>query len=438
MVEEAPIEGEPARPARVEQRPEFTQVVSRNELPPPSPSARQNEQESQANGGDELRPGILRPTSHISAAVPPLNIRQRHRESARSFYSFQTPASPHPDARGGPGILIESLPEHVTRPCLVTNSVSSPTVLNGTSLVPSAPPRPNGDLRTDVHPRLTTLGPTSVTQVRNSPPRTPLPSTNLTSNQQAQRAAQRIGSPLRQSHQYIPYRPREVSSPSSNRTRPTGPRESEHLSRNLTGNITQRRANAGRTASTQNHRSLSDHDEEAQRTAREARLPSFETHVVRFREPDLAGLIASGVIKVNPESYPPEWMLKYAPQISSHKTDIEILDNMERRTVELRHSFDSIRRNRSYRAEVEGVEGSGVQRYFSNDSGYFSAASGLATLNTAGVMSENQDGEISAWNQPDLLPSWGPGSSTSSEGIRRTVRRRSSVPELGSRFHVER
>ncbi|KAJ4403852.1 hypothetical protein N0V82_010596 [Gnomoniopsis sp. IMI 355080] len=376
--------------------------------------------------------------SHLSATVPPLNLRQQHEHSAHGFYSFLNPASPHPDARGGPGILIESLTDPVTRHGLVATSISSPSGLKNTSMGLSAPPQPGGGHRTDVHLRLTTPGPTGVTQARESPPRTPLPHPDLAARQQAQQAAPRFSSLLRQSHQYVPYSPQDVGSPSPNRPRPNGARGREQLSRIPTSDITQRSANARPTTSRQTHQALSDRHEEAQGTPGEPRLPRFETHVVRFREPDLAGLIVSGVIKVNPESHPPEWMLKYAPQFSSHKTDVEVLENLERRTVELRHSFDSIRRNRSHKAQVERVEGGGVRRYFSNDSGYCTASSGLAPIFTAGIMSGNHEEGSPPSNQPLLLPSWGPGSSTSSEGERRTLRRRSSVPELGSRFRVER
>lgn len=162
--------------------------------------------------------------------------------------------------------------------------------------------------------------------------------------------------------------------------------------------------------------------------------------MVWLREPaDLAGLIASGVIKeMHWERGPPEWMLKYAPRFSSHKADVKVFDNAERHMVELEYSAESIRRNRSRRAEVESVGVDGGRRYRSNDSGYYTASSGLLSTPTTRRMEKGRNEQKLRCEEPALRPSWGRESSTSSEGERRTLQRRSSLPELSSRFRVER
>lgn len=391
-IEEAPEEEDPDKSERVEQRSQ--ELAGRNgrhdgQLSS-SHSARPTQRKSQAGVEEELRIRSSRPMSHVSATVPPLNLGQHHRSSASGFYAFQNPVSPHPDSRGGPGILIQSLSEHTTRPALIANSVSSPAVLNNALLVnnaPTTPPQAEVQTRTGDQLPISIADTRTTSRDRNPPlPRTPPPRTVLTARQRAQQTAPKIGSPLRQSHQYVPYSPRDVGSPSRNRSRP----------------------------------------------------PAFETHVVRFREPDLAGLIASGVIKVSPESHPPEWMLKYAPRFSSHRADIKIFDNFERKVVELRKSVDSIRRNRSRKAQVENIESVDGRRYYSNDSGYCTASSGLISTSPFGKISPKHGQDNPTCILPFYMPAWGCESSASPEGERSTLRRRSSVPELSSRFMVEK
>lgn len=394
--------------------------------------------------------------THLSATVPPLNLGQHHRGTSRGFYAFQTPASPRPDPRGGPGILVPAPVEQVSRPSIIASS-TSPAVLNNPRPRTRAATQPDEYSHTSGHPPLFRSGPTSLnSQNRKASPRTPPPRTALTASQRAQQSTPKIGSPLRQSHQYIPYSPRDVGSPSAayRPSRPQGPRPSGQFARNpVTGDgvAHQIRADVGSAANPQgNNRAATldqQHNEEAQKTVKDPHPSNFETHVVRFREPDLAGLIASGVIKVNPESHPPEWMLKYMPKFSSHKPGVEVLNNTERREVKLRHSEDSIQRNRSHRVEVESVgrgggTGRGNRRYRSNDSGYCTASSsGVLSISALGK-SGRKKGEHKLPSKKLAPPlSWSQASSVPSSQDKttsRTPRRRSSVPELTSRLRVER
>ncbi|KAJ4388824.1 hypothetical protein N0V93_006285 [Gnomoniopsis smithogilvyi] len=437
---ETPGADEAVGTSKDEQLPHQTGLAAGNEPQDrhsaPSPSVRQIQQERQDRTEDELHLSFSQPMSHLSAMIPPLNLGQRRGNSASGFYAFQNPASPRPDSRGGPGILIQPLTEHVARPDLVTNSAPSPAVVNNAPLRDSAPSQPQTHTRTYVRSRLTTPEPSRNTRDRNPPPLTPPPRTGFIAHQRAQQTAPKIGSPLRQSHQYIPYCPRDVGPRSSSQIRQSDRRDSEQLPHDPIRNTTQRRADVGPTTLARDRRAIPDHQEDAQGPMKEAELPSFETHLVRFHEPDMARLIAGDVIKVIPESHPPE--LVCAPGLSSSKADIEIFENPERRMVEMRRSVDSIRRNRSRKAEVEKAGCVGERRYFSNDSGYCTASSRLVSTNLFGPMIENQDEGTPQCEQAVLPPSWGWESSESSEGERRRLRRQNSVPELCSRFRMGR
>lgn len=460
MVEETPAKDEAVRPGKSVQRPQHTRLTTKDERydaqPAASSSAAQHSQKCPTRVQDDAQIRFSRPISHLSATVPPLNLGQHHRGTSRGFYAFQTPASPRPDPRGGPGILIQAPVEQDSRHGIAASS-TSPAVLNNPRSRIRAAPQPDGHLRTSGHPPLSRSDPTShYSQIRGSTPRTPPSHIALTASQRAQQSAPKIGSPLRQSHQYIPYSPRDVSSPSAayRPPRPQGTRPSDQLARNpATGDrvVHQSRADVGSTPNPQeSHRTTTlgqQHNEEAQNPVGDPHPSNFGTHVVRFREPDLAGLIASGVIKVNPESHPPEWMLKYAPRFSSHKPGVEIMDSSERRTVKLRHSEDSIQRNRSHRAEVESVgrdgsTGRGNGRSCSNDSGYCTASSsGLLSISTLTKSGGKKEEQKVGRKQPAAPLSWSQASSaplSQDEMASRTLRRRSSVPELSSHFLVER
>lgn len=459
VVENMPAEDQEVSPGQSIQRPQQTLLMTKDERHDAQPaatlSAAQDSQKDTARGEDNAQTRLSRPMSHLSATVPPLNLGQHHRGTSRGFYTFQTPASPRPDPRGGPGILVQAPVKLDSRPSMIASS-KSPALLNNPQPRIRAALQAEGLPRTSGHPPLSRSDPPPHnTQNRKAPPRTPPPRTALATSQRAQQSAPKIGSPLRQSHQYIPYSPRDVGSPSAayRPLRPQGPRPSDQLARSATiGDIVRpTNADVGSAANPQetNRTTLGQqHNEEAQNTVDDPHTSNFETHVVRLRESDLAGLIASGVIKVNPESHPPEWMLKYAPRFSSHKPGVEILNNAERRTVKLRHSEDSIQRNRSHRAEVESVGRDGAtvkrnRRYRSNDSGYCTASSsGILSNSTLGKTARKQQYELKMQYKPPALPlSWSQASSAPSsqdEVTSRTLRRRSSVPELSSRFRVER
>lgn len=458
MTEENPAEDEAVRPDQSVQRPQQTRLTIKHkridDQPAASSSAAQNPQKGPAGVGDDAQIRFSRPMSHLSATVPPLNLGQYHRGISRGFYTFQTPASPRPDPRGGPGILVQAPVEQDSRPGIVASS-TSPAVLHNTRPRIRAAPQADGHPRTNGHPPLSGRShPTSYYSLNcESPPRTPPSRIPLTASQRAQQSAPKIGSPLRQSHQYIPYSPRDVGSPSAayRPPRPQGPRPTEQLAQNpTTGDVShQSRADIDSAANSQENNLTTldqQHNGEAQNTVEDTHTSNVETHVVRFREPDLAGLIASGVIKVNPESHPPDWMLKYAPRFSSHKLGVQIFDNTERRTVKLRHSVDSIRRNRSHKADVERVGrgdgvGGGSRRYRSNDSGYCTASSsGLLSISTLGKSGVNKEEQKIRCKQPAAPLSWSQASSapaSQDEVIWRKLRRRSSVPELSSRFRVD-
>lgn len=460
MDEENAAEGEAVRPGQSVQRPQQTRPTTKHERndnqPAASSSVTQISQKGQARVGDDAQIRFSRPVTHLSATVPPLNLGQHHRGTSRGFYAFQSPASPRPDLRGGPGILVPAPIEQDSRPGIVASSTSSAVLSNPRPRIRAAP-QPDGHSHTSGHPPLSRSDPTSYnSQNRKAPPRTPPPRTALTASQRAQQSTPKIGSPLRQSHQYIPYSPRDVGSPSAayRPSRPQGPRPSgQHAQNPATGDgvAHQSRADVGSAANQQeNNRTATlgqQHNEEAQKTVKDPHPFNFETHVVRFREPDLAGLIASGVIKVNPESHPPEWMLKYAPRFSSHKPGVEIFDDTERRIVKLKYSEDSIRRNKSHRTEVESVGRDGmtgrINRHFrSNDSGYCTASSsGILSISTLGKSRGKKEEQGIRCKPPALPLSWSQESSVPSsqdEVTSRTLRRRSSVPELSSRFLKER
>lgn len=457
MIEENPTEDQSVRPAQASQLPGRTLTTEhdrRNARPVASSSAGQTHQKDRARAEEDFKTIFSRPMSHLSAAVPPLNLGQHPRGSLGGFYAFQTPASPRPDPRGGPGILVQAQVGQVNHPSIV-NSFTSPTVLNNSRPRNSTAPQPEVHLGTHGNPPLSRSDPTTHNvQSVKSPPRTPPTRTAFTGSQRARQSAPKIGSPLRESHPYIPYNPRDVGSPSTTHRppRPQGPRGSTNPAQTSTTGDTlahQTRVDVSSAAIPQeNQRTTSgqQHNREAQEAVEDTHPSTFETHVVRFREPDLAGLIASGVIKVNPESRPPEWMLKYAPRFSSHKAGVQVVDNTERRTVKLRRSLNSVRRSRSHRAEIEiaghggGSGGGGSRRYFSNDSGYCTASSsGLLSTLTLDKRSRSIEKPKIWCEEPAPPSSWSQASSafSSQTGVR-ALRRRSSVPELDSCFRLGR
>lgn len=440
VIEEAPDEVDPTRD---EHRPQQTQLAMNNERhvgeTASSPLAGLEQRQNQATIDDELPMRFSRPMSRVSAMVPPLNVSRAQRDSARCFYAFQHPASPHSHFNGSPGILVPHRSEQLNHLGLVTSS-ASPTVINNAPLGISGPSGPERHLRAINHTRHTPSQSRLDAQAESLPCTAP----NTAATARAQETALTTDSPFRHAHQH-PHPPRDVGSYSPYHPRPLGPHESEQLSRIPTGNITQRRADVGPATSRQHHRALSGHHEGAQKITLDFRPPSSDgTHVVRFREPDLIGLIARGVIKVNPESHPPARMLQYAPVgLSSHKAGVELWGNAERRTVELRHSAESVQRNRSCKAKVEGIVagggGGGGRRGFSSDSGYYTASSGLLSASTVGLMSRHRDQESFQYQEQALPPSCQSQESlVSSGGERRILRRRSPVPELSSRFRMER
>lgn len=450
VIEEALVEGESVGMGRAIQSPRQIQLAARTELrggeQASSPPAGLLQRQSRDTAEYELQVGLPRPISHLSATVPPLNLGQIKVNSARSFYPFQDPASP--GSRGSPGILIPTRSHQANHRGPVASSTLS-AVVNNTSWEPSSPLHPDASPRAKGRSPLTISGGRSGPQGqnRNPPPRTPPTFTALTAQESTHQTTPIIRSPLRQSH-LNHLIPRDAVSPSPYRSRPIGPRESRHLSRVSFGDINQRRAAMGSDFEQQRHQAIFGHDYDAQQDTMQFLRPpsSVATHMVRLREPDLARLIARGVIKVSPASRPPEWMLNYMSGSSLQDKGsgiVAIVDNGEKSTVKLRHSAESIRRNRSCKAKVECAGGcrrddGGIgRRDFSHDSGYYTSSSGLLSDSTGGRIAgrEREDGLFQFYKRA-LPASWSRDSPRSLGGERRTLRRRSSVPELSSRFRV--
>lgn len=174
-------------------------------------------------------------------------------------------------------------------------------------------------------------------------------------------------------------------------------------------------------------------------------------HMVLIQDQDLIELISQGVLTIDPKSNPPPWLLKDAvPRRSSpvHWRGDEVVSwkNVERKSVTIEESPESVRRDKSQRVGIEVVVGGG--RGPSGDSGYCTASSATPQSASMPQLSTRPDDiwEASMLYKRPVFPFLG-GSSPSlpnddfdtwsrrnRAAYERLLRRRSSAPSLGGQF----
>lgn len=166
-----------------------------------------------------------------------------------------------------------------------------------------------------------------------------------------------------------------------------------------------------------------------------------------FQEADLFDLISRGVIKVNPESQPPEWMMlekkkkhdEYAPLghflAKTGLGDVGTLTPFATHSVVGKRTFvEHCRAAEEPTDHHNRCDEAGCIRAAAGsvDSGYYSASSSAPLSAVSTLMSGKS-------KQAAHLRGLGIGAASldddEDDDGRRVLRRRSSVPELGRRFH---
>lgn len=436
------------------------EVVDESEVavpPQPGQNLQQNQVPATNGSGDRM----ARPMSQRSAMMNPLSIpqiRQRDEAQGRRFVPIQDPASPHQELGlgGGPGLLLPTRSAQPNRPEMV--AVGNTIRNNNNFPSPDTNEIPPPLQHTVLEPR-----PSPQRQLQRQSPQQPYaPHTNpAIPSSRPQTTEPQVPSPLRRSQpKEPPYSPHHVGI-SSFAARPhlTGPRPqpspTHESSRGSYPQHSPVTAQFRPSQQQQQHqaREVNNGGFEAYRPDMRPPGPPDEIHTLVFRQPDLFDLITRGVITVNPESQPPEWMLmKHSP---THDTDpfwhpppprplaehglgiyAAPLISDEKHTA----TEPSRRRNPDLAVRIAPSGETTTWLAPSVDSGYGSAHSSLAPLSAASTRESVESGARPVW--PGLpcgkhSPLVGLGISTpmcEEAGRGMMLRRRSSVPELGRLF----
>lgn len=421
----------------------------------------------------------------------PLNLA-RMQDARNGVYAFQH----HPDSQrqsdggpGPPGLQISLLEgEPAAQPTVLSASASSPAVLTNkqsASAVPIQdvpkilrpgpadgwPRRPLSVL--EPPPQGIPQGPWNEPPPRKKPQQEP-PSRDirhdiLSGDENSSRERSYSRQPAT----------RTRSSLQSPRRRPRGPRPQGTWlptilddNRAASENRTERLAQLGPATSKSSHESMAGPHTGAQRSLDSfvPRPETTQTHTVLIEETELMDLVASGILKINPESNPPPWLLtdgngelvpaglSLSPPVQQYYNDVEILENAERKPVTITESPESVKRNKSHRVQVEGVVVSG-HRGPSGDSGYCTASPVVPHSASMSQLSKRHNNNeprfwetTSPWSlhrrqvfspakrsfnlfsgheRVSEMDSW---SLRSRAEQQRLLRRRSSAPSLGAQF----
>lgn len=422
----------------------------------------------------------------------PLNLA-RTQDPRNNVYPFQHGTDSQRQSDGGPGPPGLRIPpledEAAPRPAVLRASTGSTDVVTNkypaSTLLPQDVPKVLRPGQADGEPRR----PLSASE--GQPQRRPLEASNDFALQQGP-------------HKEPTFRDRRHDTPSGDETssrggsrspqpspgdafqsprkRPRGPRPQSTWLPTITGDVPAGSGNRaeglgqlGPAITKKNHDSMAGQYADVQHSlgAFVPKQGDTQAHMVLIREPDLMDLVARGILKMDPESTPPPWLLRggtgdlvrarlWLPpptHYCNNNNIVEILSNAERTSMTTEESPGSVRWGKSHRAQVEGVSASG-QRGPSGDSGYCTASSVAPhSASMPRLSGRHDDNEVTGYWQrthppyyqarstlplaekdsfslsEDMrgfeLDSWSP---RSREGQRRVLRRRSSAPSLGARF----